>query len=151
MCELDNECVDEAKATKGSQCNNGVDRQKGDEDGDQHDGGADEGQERHDDAVDYAVGFAGYSADDFAAVAGDVYGVGLVKGAAVDADAEVGACCKGETGAGPEKEKAHGAGQQGCNTERDGERQQELVGTCYACGMDEWLGCRELEYPIRGG
>ncbi len=36
-------------------------------------------------------------------------GVGLVKGAAVDADAEVGACCEGEACAGPEEEEAHGA------------------------------------------
>ena len=57
MRKLDDECVDEAKSTKGRQCNNGVDRQESDEDGDQHDGGADEGQERHNDAVDYAVGF----------------------------------------------------------------------------------------------
>ena len=38
-----------------------------------------------------------------------MYAVGLVEGAAVDADAEVGACCEGKTCAGPEEEKAHGA------------------------------------------
>ena len=57
MRKLDDECVDEAKSTKGCKSDDGVDRQEGYEDGDQHDGGADEGQERHDDAVDYAVGF----------------------------------------------------------------------------------------------
>ena len=38
-----------------------------------------------------------------------MYAVGLVEGAAVDTDAEVGAGCKGEACAGPEEEKAHGA------------------------------------------
>ncbi len=41
LCEFDNECVDEAKSTKGCKGDDGVDCQECDEDGNQHDGGAD--------------------------------------------------------------------------------------------------------------
>jgi len=81
--------------------------------------------------------------------AGNVYGVGLVEGAAVDADAEVSPCCIGEACAGPEEEKPHGTGEQGGNAEGDGERQQQLGGARYARGLDVRLRCGETEYPLR--
>ena len=80
-----------------------------------------------------------------------MHSVGLVEGTAVDADAEVGPCCKGEACTGPKKQKTHGTGQQGGNAEGNGERKQELTGTRHACGPYEWLGCGKLEDSFRGG
>jgi len=100
------------------------------------------------DYINDVTGFAGYAIDYFAAVAGGMHCVGLVERATVDADTEIRTCCKGEAIIGPHKEEAHGAGDEGCQTEGYGQGLQELVGGGNAQYFDEWLGCRELEYPV---
>lgn len=53
--------------------------------------------------------------------------VRLVEGTTVNTDAEVGAGCEGEAGAGPEKKQAHGTGNQGGEAECYGYNKQKIL------------------------
>ena len=74
--------------------------------------------------------------------------IGLVESAAIDADTQVGSGGKGETRVSPMKQEAHGAGDQGCQSEDYGQGHQEAIGSGDAQDFDEWLGCRKMEYAV---
>ena len=78
--------------------------------------------------------------------------IGLVEGAAVDTDAEVGPGGKGEARAGPEQQQPHGAGRKRRKAETDCKRQQKLFcrgesekkhGRLGRRKMEDTLGCGE--------
>ena len=80
-----------------------------------------------------------------------MHGIGLIKRATVDADAEIGADGMAEPGLCPQQDQPHDAGEKRGHSEGNRERQQQLAGLAEAEDLNERLCERVIEYPFRCG
>ena len=105
---LGDKTVTDAKANGGNKGNGGVDSKQGGNDRDDDDGGCANSQARAEHR-DHCSNLGSNATDDCTAIAGNVYGVGLIESAPIDLEAEVGSSRIRKSRTGPEKEESDGS------------------------------------------